>query len=334
MVKNRKKVVLAGVIGYRAVDFMRACIIKEYPAVDFEFLGELPLAEDEFIKKACGAEVILSQYQPMTENIYKALPGLKAFCALGAGYNVANVPVATRYGVMVTNVPDYCTEEVSNHTVTLLLMCHRGMYKLLPWIKAGNWGYSLLQPLKRLSKCTVGLYGFGRIAQQVAVKLSCFGVTLLACDPHMESKKAAYPFVQEVSFEELVASADFISLHAPLFPENTHVFNKAVFQKMKPSAYLINTARGALIDARDLLHALMEGEIAGAALDVLESEPDGNDIERQIVQLPNVITTGHTAFYSDDSFTELTISAAQEAGRILRGELPLHCVNLQALSAL
>lgn len=332
MTAKRKKVVLGGVIGYPAVDFMKTCVLKEYPETDFQFLGDLPLPESEFIEKAYGADVILSQYQLMTEAIYKALPGLKAFCAVGAGYNVANVAAATRHGVMVTHVPDYCTEEVATHTVTLVLMCHRGMAKLLPWIKAGNWGYTPLQPLKRLSKCTVGLYGFGRIAEQVAVRLSSFGVTLLACDPHMKLKQAAFPFVEAVSLGELAVRADFISLHAPLVPENTHIFNKALFDKMKRSAYLINTARGALIDARDLLQALTKGELAGAALDALEDEPHGNDSEKQIVQLPNVITTGHTAFYSDDSFADLTLSAAQEAGRILRGEPPRHWVNREELS--
>ena len=312
-------------MGYKAVDFMKDCLIKEYPDVDFRFLGELPLSETDFIQQARGAEVILSQYQPMTAKIYQELSELKAFCAIGVGYNAANVSLATQHGVMVTNVPDYCTDEVSNHTIALLLMCHRGINKLLPWLQAGNWGYTPLQPLKRLNTCTIGFYGFGRIAQQVATKLAGFGVTLVACDPQIKLNENSA--VQAVGLNELIERSDYISLHAPLLPENTRIFNKNIFKKMKPTAYLINTARGALIDANDLLQALTAGEIAGAALDVLEKEPYGNDIEKQIIQLPNVIMTGHTAFYSDDSFAEMTIGAAQEAGRILRGEIPLHWVN-------
>lgn len=324
---KKQKALLVGVNGYEDAPLLERYLQAEAPDCEFVFLNDLPLTQDALIAGAQDADVIFSQYQEMTDAAYAALPKLKAYCALGVGYNAANAKAAARHGVLVTNVPDYCTEEVAEHTAALILHCHRKLYAIVPLVAGGAWGYRNIRPIKRFSDCIVGFFGFGRIAQETARLLNPFGVKLLAYSPGMPETMFTALGVQAVGFDDLVRRADFLSLHAPLTEENKGCFNAATLARMKPTAYLINTARGGLIDDVALLDVMRRGHLGGAALDVFAEEPAGSAAERALLQLPNVLATGHTAFYSEEALRQLVVSAAKEAGRILRGEPPLYCVN-------
>lgn len=324
---KKQQAVLVGVNGYEDAPLLARCLQAEAPACEFVFLSDPPLSSNELIARARNAVVLFSQYQEMSDAVYAALPNLKAYCALGVGYNAANVEAASRHGVLVTNVPDYCTEEVAEHTAALILHCHRKLYAIAPLVAGGAWGYRNIRPIRRFSDCTVGFFGFGRIAQETARLLNPFGAKLLAYGPGLPETQFTALGVKAVSFDEMIRRADFVSLHAPLTETNQGCIDEAVLEKMRPNAYLINTARGGLVDADALLRVMQRGHLAGAALDVFAEEPTGSAAERALLALPNVLATGHTAFYSEEALRQLAISAAKEAGRILRGEPSLYCVN-------
>lgn len=178
---------------------------------------------------------------------------------------------------------------------------------------------------------TVGLHGFGKIPQEVAKYLSNFGVKVLACDPYGSKEIANSLNVTLVDFDTLITQSDILSLHAPLLPSTKGLFNKDVFKKMKPSAFLINCSRGPEVNQKDLYEALTEKWIAGAALDVMENEPPIEE-DKKLIELPNVIVTGHSAFYTDESKEDQLIMTAKEVGSILRGEIPKNLVNKEVLN--
>jgi D-3-phosphoglycerate dehydrogenase len=326
---QRKKVVVAGAGSGK--EKLTAYLKEEYPDVDAEFIPVTP-DEDELIKKAKGAEVILSQYQKMSDRVYDALlPELKAYVSIGIGFDSANVPAATKRNIIVTHVPDYCIDEVSCHAVAFILSFYRGLYLQVPRIKEGHWDIKAIVPRKRFAGSTIGLYGFGSIGRLVAKKLQGFDVNILACDPYVDDEVAALYNTRMVEFEDLLRESDVISLHAPLLESTKGIFDEKAFKAMKRDAYIVNTARAGLIDRDALYKALMEGWIAGAALDVVWNEPYPDEFDKKIIALPNVWATGHSAFYSVEAFDELMRKVANEAGRILRGEEPRRCVNKEVL---
>jgi D-3-phosphoglycerate dehydrogenase len=329
MVAEKKKVLIA-TRNDRTVELIKGLILKEYPDAEFEVALGTPVSEEEMIEKGQGAEAIVCGLQPITEKVYASLPGLRAVVYPSVGYDTTDPAVAAKYGVIVTNVPDYCLDEVSSHAVTLMLHMQRGLYKLIDYVKAGNWGIAPIMPRQRFSGLTVGFYGLGSIGREVAKKLSGFDVNMICNDPYLKEEAAAALNVKLVSFDELLAQSDFITLHAPLFPSTRGIFNEEAFKKMKPTAYIVNCARGPIIDTESLYKALTEGWIAGAALDVLEHEPP-HDSDRKIIGLPNVIVTPHSAFYSVEAMEEQQLKAANEVGRALRGERPRICVNKAVL---
>jgi D-3-phosphoglycerate dehydrogenase / 2-oxoglutarate reductase len=184
-------------------------------------------------------------------------------------------------------------------------------------------------PIHRLRGSTLGLVGFGRIPQLVAPKAQAFGIDVIATDPYVPADVMARADVERVTFDELVARADYISIHSPLTIQTHHLFDAGVFARMKRTAYLVNTARGPLVDERALVEALNAGRIAGAALDVVELEPPAPD--SALLQCPNLILTPHTAFYSEESLIDLQRKATEEVVRVLGGQLPLNPVNPEAL---
>ena len=326
-----RRVLMGGLVGLKDTGTLKSYITAEYPDVSLEWYGEIPIPEDELIEKARDAEVLFSVYQKMSDHTYDSLPNLKAYVSMSMGYDAANADAATRHGVLITHNPDYCVDEVGSHTVSLILACQRGLFTIVPWVKEGNWGFIPLRPKKRFAGSVVGLYGFGRIGQDVARKLSGFSVRLIAYDPYVDANVPNDLQVDLVDFDEMVETADFVSLHAPLTPATRGVFNQDVFKKMKHSAYLINAARGPLVDTDSLFKALEEKWIAGAALDVLDNEPP-KDSDKKLIALPNVIVTGHSAFYSDTALDESMRRSANEVGRILRGEKPRCPANKEVLS--
>jgi D-3-phosphoglycerate dehydrogenase len=227
-------------------------------------------------------------------------------------------------------VPDYCLDEVSDHAVALLLSLIRKIPSSNARTHSGRWEMPAVVPIHRLRGTVLGLVGFGRIPQLVAPKAQSFGIKVIANDPFIPAAVMEKAGVRSVEFQELVKTSDYISIHSPLLPETRHLFSTEVFKQMKPGAYLVNTARGPIVDEAALAAALDAKQIAGAALDVMEQEPPVNS---PLFGRDNVILTPHTSFYSVESLEELQTKAAEEVVRVLSGQPPRNPVNPEALAA-
>lgn len=328
--KNR--VVLTGTLGnltYSQIKELERQFLEKVPDGEFEYLNDIPVSEDELIPMIKEADVILTTYQEITEKVYKsAIPHLKACIVLGIGYNSANVPIASKYNVAVANIPDYCIQEVALHTVTMILSTHRGILPTIRALDEGRWSerFNIIAPVKRFSHVTIGLFGFGNIAQEVSKMLKGFNVRIIYYDPYLNKCNIDSSGAISVDFETLVEESDYLSIHAPLLPNTNKIINEKVFNSMRSDAVLVNTSRGGLVDINDLYIALTKGKISGAALDVFVTEPP-TGIEAEICKLPNVLSTPHIAFYSDTAIDEFITKGVDEAVRVLKGERPLNLIN-------
>lgn len=329
-----KKVALCGVPGMKKSDIerMEVYIREEYPNVDFRFISENTLEKEELIEKCKDVEILISWDQEMDEEIYDKL-SLRAYIAASAGFNAANVDEATKYNVVVSNAKGYCKEEVAVHSIMFILDFARKQHIMVPYVKQGNWGLSIAGSIKRFSKSTVGILGVGSIGGTVAKILSGFGVNIISCDPNVSEEKMTELGVGKVDFETLINQSDFLTIHTPLTKDTKGIINLEIMKKMKPTSYIINTARGSIIKQEDLYYALTHGIIAGAGLDVMENEPP-MDSDRKIIELPNVLVTPHSAYLSEEASEAQLRITAEEVGRILRSETPLNLVNPEILTKL
>jgi D-3-phosphoglycerate dehydrogenase len=230
----------------------------------------------------------------------------------------------------VTNVPDYCIDEVSDHALALLLALGRRIAVADNAVKAGAWDVVAHAGIRRLRGQTLGLIGFGKIAKALASKVQPLGMKVLVYDPYLEPVTIAHHGAEAASFDRILTDADAISIHVPLSEETHNLIGEQELARMKPTAFLINTSRGGIVDERALAIALKENRLGGAALDVLVVEPPPQD--HPLRQAPNVILTPHLAFYSRESVIELQTKAAEEVARALRGEPPRSPVNREALN--
>jgi len=291
--------------------------------------GKLELAEcrteDDVIKACKGAQGILNRAAPMTARVITTLDKCKVIARYGVGVDNVDVEAATAMGIVVANVPDYCNDEVSTQAAALMLALARRIVSHDKAVRNGAWDIGSAEPIYRTAGKTLGLVGLGRIARAVARKMKGFEMKIIACDPYVSDEEAAAVGVELVDFDTLVSAADFISLHAPLSDSTRKMINAAALSKMKPTAYLVNTSRGGLIDQAALVDALREGRIAGAALDVYEVEPLEPD--SPLKSLDNVILTDHAGWYSEDSIVELQTRAAKAVAAVLTGERPESVVN-------
>jgi len=294
--------------------------------------AELHLAEkptpDEILKVARNADAVLVTYAKITADLIRQLPRCRIIARFGIGVDNVDIPAATAAGIVVTRVPDYCIDEVSDHTLALLLALVRKIPFANSHVQTGRWGMSSVVPIHRLRGRIFGLVGFGRIPQLVAPKAKAFGLKVVTYDPYVSQEIATAAGVERVDFAELVRVSDYVSIHTPLMPETEKLFNAEVFRQMKPAAYLINTARGPIVDEAALAHALDAGHLAGAALDVLSNEPP---TASPLMGRDNVILTPHMSFYSVESLVELQTKAAEEVVRVLTGQMPRSPVNPEAL---
>lgn len=321
------KVVLVGVPGMndQEVEAIERFIKEEAPEVEYEFLGKPVLSDDELVEKAADADIIVTWNQQMSDELYSRLK-LKAFCCASTGFDAADAPSATRHGVMVTNAKDYCVDEVSAHSVMLILTMARKLWHVTENARGDRWSVDGIGNVKRLSDSTVGIFAFGSIGRGVAEKLKGFGVRMISYDPYVNSEIMTSYGVEKVSFEELLTESDYVTLHAPLTEETGGMFSKEALSMMKQSAYIINTARGRIIDQEALYEALIEGRLAGAGLDVLWNEPP-LEIDKKLFGLRNVIITPHSAYFSDEAQEQQLRITARDVGRILRGERPVNLRN-------
>lgn len=280
---------------------------------------------------AADCDGIMTCFAQVTPAVVRAARRCRVISRYGVGVDNIAVAAATELGIPVTYVPDYCVDEVSDHTVALLLAWNRqvGFYDRIA--KAGRWaGTPSPHPLTRLRGQTLGIIGFGRIGRAVAGKARAFGLSVLVYDPCLPGDAALPAGVMAASLDELLAAADYVSVHTPLNDETHGLIGERALSLMKPSAYLINCARGPIVDEGALYAALRDGGIAGAGLDVMESAAPPP--EHPLFALDNVIVTPHIAFLSEQSVRELQIRTAQATVAALQGRMPEFLVNPAALT--
>ncbi len=270
---------------------------------------------DAVLAVARDADALLNTYLPLDADFVAALERCKVIARYGIGVDNVALDAARDRGIVVTNVPDYCVEEVAAHTLALLLSLLRKLPESQASLAAGGWGVDAIRPVRRLSETTVGLVGIGRIGGLVARWLQALGVRVVAHDPFV----ARHDTIALLGLDELLATADAVCLHCPLTPENRGLIGAAQLAAMKSDAVLVNTSRGPLVVLADLLDALRAGTIRGAALDVYEVEPPDAS---QLVGVPGLIATPHTAFYSESALAESQRKAATQVRKVLTGEPP------------
>ncbi|GAB3629916.1 hydroxyacid dehydrogenase [Pandoraea terrae] len=282
----------------------------------------LPASEIEALVREHRPSAILTCWAPVSAEAIAAAPDLKIVARLGVGLDNIAVDAAAARNVLVTNVPDYCVEEVSDHAVGFALAWTRGLIQFDREVRAGRWVPADAN-LRRLASLTCGLIGFGRIGRATARKLGAFGCRLLAYDPYMPKDAAG---VQFASLEELLAQSDILIVHAPLTGGTRHLINQERLALVRPGSLLINVSRGAIVDTDAVIDALQSGRLSAAALDVLESEPS---VPPALLTERGAMLTPHVAFSSDASLLELRRRGAEEVVRVLRGEAPQNPCNLR-----
>lgn len=280
-------------------------------------------------KVAADADALLSQYCPLGPDALAALTRCRVIARYGVGYDTVDIPAATARGICVCNVPDYCVDEVSDHALALLLSWARRVTALDRSVRAGEWDHRAVGPVIRLRGRTLGLVGFGRMARALAAKARPLGLRVLAHDPLLPAKAIQAGGAEPAgTLQDLLSAADFVSVHVPLGEGTRALIGQSALRRMRSGAVLINTSRGAVVDEDALARALREGWIAGAALDVLATEPPPPG--HPLVGLPNIILTPHVAWYSEESEAELRRKAAQNVAAVLCGRCPPYLVNPQA----
>jgi D-3-phosphoglycerate dehydrogenase len=277
------------------------------------------------------ADAILTTYAKLSAGLIQELKQCRIIARFGIGVDNVDIPAATQAGIVVTRVPDYCLDEVSDHTMALLLALVRKIPSSNARTQSGRWEMRAVIPIRRLRGTVLGLVAFGHIPQLVAPKAQAFGIRVVTYDPYVSKQVAERAGVEQVEFDELLEISDYISIHTPLLPATHHLFNADVFRRMKPTAYLINTARGPIVDEAALAAALDQGHLAGAALDVMEQEPP--PASSPLFGSDNVIVTPHTSYYSEESLVDLQTKAAEEVVRVLTGQTPRNPVNPEALKS-
>ena len=284
---------------------------------------------DDILAVARDADAVINCYAKLPGEVVNQFEKCQIIARTGIGVDTVDMDVASGKGIVVTNVPEYCEDEVSDHTMALLLSLARNVPLGNKHVHSGVWDVSKVKPLFRLRGRTIGLVGFGKIPRLVATKSQSFGMNVAAFDPYVKPEDAAAVGVTLMDLDELLAASHYVSVHAPLTPETRHMINAQALEKMRSDALLVNTARGPLVDVDALAAALDAGEIAGAALDVLPDEPPADNLPLR--GRDNVILTPHTAFYSEESMIDLQAKAAQQVALVLSGQAPVYPVNADRL---
>ncbi len=284
---------------------------------------------DEMIARAHDADALLVQYAQITRTIVDTLPRLRVIGRYGVGFDTIDVAAASARGIYVCNCPDYCTEEVADHTLALLMAVTRQLFPLREHFGEGRWSIKPAQTIARLRGRVLGIIGVGRIGSAVARRTAPLGFRLLGHDPYVPDERLAELGVEPTALVDLLKQADYVTLHTLLNDETRHLLNGDRLALMKPGAVLINTSRGGVVDTDALVEALRSGHLSAAALDVLEQEPP--PVDHPLRSMSNVILTPHVAFYSDQSFPTLKRAVSEDVVRVLRGEAPKNAVNRAAV---
>nr|WP_221380660.1 C-terminal binding protein [Actinoplanes polyasparticus] len=280
--------------------------------------------EDDVLAVAAEADAVICQYAPITDRVLAGLQRCRVVVRYGVGYDNIDTEAAAARGIWVANVPDYGVEEVAAHALALSLTLLRGVDRLARRVRAGEWDYRPARPLRRISGLTLGVIGYGRIGATYARMAAGLGARIVVADVRRLDAGELLPGAVAVSLPELLAEADLISVHVPAGADGGVLLGPAEIAAMRPGAYLVNTARGALVDQAALLAALDDGRLAGAGLDVLADEPPP---ATGLIAHERVVVTPHSAWYSEEAFRMLKDDAAREVVRVLDGEPPRNPVN-------
>lgn len=279
-----------------------------------------PAALADFVKRH-QPETIMVTYTQITPQVIAQSAKLRHIARVGIGTDNVAIPAATERGVLVTNVPDYCIEEVSDHAIALMLAFTRRINEYDREVRAGRFGLLAAERLRRTNKLTVGVIGYGRIGRATARKLHGLGATVLAYDVMSVSDPGP---AKMVGLDELIANSDVVILHTPLDASTHHMVDRGFVGKMRQGSILVNVSRGPLVDNDAVLEGLTSGRLAGVGLDVVEGEPNP---PRALVEHPDVIITPHIAYASDLAVGDLRTRASEEVVRVLKGEPPRNPCN-------
>ncbi|WP_170347541.1 C-terminal binding protein [Ruegeria atlantica] len=291
--------------------------------------------EDLFdVAPHCAA--MMNQYARIGKETITRMRNCEVIARYGVGVDIVDVGTATEKGILVTNVQNYCTEEVADHAIALWLTLARKLPDYDRATHAGVWKWQSGQPVYRLRGRTMGVVSLGKIGQAIVARAQSFGVTVIAFDPYLPREVAAKIGVELVSKPELLARSDYILMQAPMTPNTHHFLSDAEFSVMKPGAILVNTGRGPTVDNKALFRALTEGHLAAAGLDDPEEEPakraNWTPDDNPLFKLPNVLVTPHAAYYSEESIHAARVTAATQVAKVLTGQNPDYTVNADALA--
>ena len=280
--------------------------------------------EDEVIAQCAAAEALIIMYAPMTRRVLSQLKHCKIIARYGVGVDTVDLQAAAELGIVVSNVPDYGTHEVSDHALAMMLCLTRKIPYANSLVKSGRWDFRLMHPVRRHQVQTIGIIGLGRIGSAMAHKTHALGMRVIAHDPFVPPERVP-DYVTLVGLDELLQQSDVVSVHCPLSDSTRNLLDEARLRQMKPTAYLVNTARGSIVDEAALDRLLGEKLLAGAALDVFSIEPGSP--AHPLFKYENFLCTPHMAWHSEEAAQELKRKAAEEVRRVLIGEAPLYQVN-------
>lgn len=284
--------------------------------------------EDDVIRLCQGAKVLLNQYAPMNEKVFKNVPSLKCIVRYGVGVDNVDVEAATRFGVQVCNVPDYGVNEVADHALALMLSLVRKVDHISRLTKEGIWDYQQAIPVHRGKTQTVGIIGVGRIGTAFAERVAALGYRILGCDIEHGKPRRRFPtFVTFVDLEELLEQSDIVSIHCSLNGSTVSLLERSNLSKMRKGAYLVNVSRGGIVNEQDMLRAIEQEHLAGAAIDVASKEP--LEKNHPLLCSDKIIVTPHMAWYSEESAIELKRKCAEEAVRFISGEPVRYPINFK-----
>jgi D-3-phosphoglycerate dehydrogenase len=288
-------------------------------------------SEADLAEAAPGCDAMVNQYARVGAATIALMQRCRVIARYGVGVDIVDVEAATAKGILVTNVRDYCTEEVADHAIALWMTLAR---KIINYDRATHqsiWHWRSGQPIHRLRGRTAGIVSFGKIGQAIAVRAKAFGVNLLVYDPFLADETVAAHGAVRVGKDELLSKSDFIFMQVPMTAETRHFLGPREFAMVKPGTIIVNTGRGPTIDNQALYDALLTGKVSGAGLDDPEEEPakrtSWSAAENPLFSLPNVIVTPHAAYYSEESIRLARETAASEVARILTGKPPRNPVN-------
>ncbi|MCQ3809698.1 MAG: C-terminal binding protein [Acidimicrobiia bacterium] len=287
-------------------------------------------ADDEALEACRTAVAVMTDYFVCDAARIGTFERCKVICQYGAGLNQVDIAAATAAGIYVTHTPDYCSEELGDHAMALILASMRRIVRFDRNIRAGRWDYNDGMPMRRLAACTLGLVGFGRAARAVAVRAQGFGMTVVAHDPLVDDAAfAAAGVARTGELAELLAAADAVSVHVPLVQSTRHLIGAEQLALLRDGAFIVNTSRGGVIDQRALHAELATGRLGGAGLDVLEQEPPAPD--EPLLSCTDAVLTPHTAFLSLESLALLQNRVGAEVARVLSGGEPIYGVNVEGV---